>query len=387
MLRSRKTDAALHKRLLDHLTTAVVLLDEELLIRYLNPAAEMLLSLSAKRALGQSLPACFSESPEAAAALKRCVDDGHPFTRREARLQLTPEHEVTVDYSVAQLSDKGRDPMLLMEMQQLDRMLRISREDALIHAYQATRALVRGVAHEIKNPLGGIRGAAQLLERALPDPELSEYTRVIIDETDRLRNLADRMLGPRRLPNFSSINIHECLEHVRQLAIAEQPGQVRFERDYDPSLPEVAADRDQIIQVLLNLVRNAVQALTESPTEHPRIILRTRVLRQFTIGAQRHRLVARIDIEDNGPGISEELRETLFYPMVSGRAAGSGLGLSIAQSIISQHQGLLECESVSGKTLFTLLLPLEQIDASELATAHTSDEFQLGRSPSEDMQT
>ena len=356
-----KNEPMLYRRLLEHMSTAVILLDDGLRVRYLNPAAEMILATSATRAIGAPLPGAFYDDPETLGALERCINDGHPFTRREAQLLLAPGHEITADYTVAQIYEPGRAPALLMELQPLDRMLRISREDGLIHAYQATRALVRGVAHELKNPLGGIRGAAQLLERALPDPELTEYTRVIIDEADRLRTLADRMLGPRRLPNFALLNVHECLEHVRQLVLAERPDRVSIERDYDPSLPEVPADRDQLIQVLLNLVRNAMQALIENDTPEPRILLRTRVLRQFTIGAQRHRLVARIDVEDNGPGMSEELRETLFYPMVSGRANGSGLGLSIAQSIISQHQGLIECESAAGKTVFTLLLPMEQL--------------------------
>ncbi|AJD46737.1 signal transduction histidine kinase, nitrogen specific, NtrB [Isoalcanivorax pacificus W11-5] len=365
MAKPTPLDHQLHKRLLDHLSTAVLLLDQDLRLRYLNPAAEMLLSTSAQRAVGQPLPECFFDDPDAQAALIRCIEEGHPFTRREARLQFAPGQELTVDYSVAQLAEPGRSPSLLMELQPLDRLLRIAREEALVHAHQATRALVRGVAHEIKNPLGGIRGAAQLLERALPAPDLAEYTRVIIDEADRLRALADRMLGPRRLPNFRSLNIHECLEHVRQLILAEHPEGVRVQRDYDISLPEIPADRDQLIQVILNLARNAVQALTEANMPDATVIFRTRVQRQFTIGAQRHRLIARIDIQDNGPGIPEELRETLFYPMVSGRANGSGLGLSIAQSIISQHQGMIECESTAGRTVFSLLLPMEHITGTE----------------------
>lgn len=354
------TDDSLHKRLLDHLGTAVLLLDHVLIPRYLNPAAEVLLAASAQRVLGQPLPEGFFSDPEARAALARCAEEGHSFTRREARLEIMPGHSVTVDYSVTQLAEAGRAPALLLELQPLDRMLRIAREEAFTHAHQATRALVRGVAHEIKNPLGGIRGAAQLLERALPAAELTEYTRVIIDEADRLRALADRLLGPRRAPQFRLLNVHECLEYVRQLILAEHPHSVRLRRDYDTSLPELPADRDQLIQVILNLARNAVQALTEASVPAPEVIFRTRILRQFTIGAQRHRLVLRIDIEDNGPGIPEPLRETLFYPMVSGRAQGTGLGLSIAQAIVSQHQGMMVCDSREGRTVFSLLLPFEQ---------------------------
>jgi len=355
----------LHKRLLDHLRTAVVMLDHNLQVRYLNPAAEMLLATSVSRAMGQPLPDYFFDDEEARDALRQCIQDEHPFTRREARLAVAPGYEITVDYSVSPINEPGQTLSLLMEMQPLDRLLRITREEALIHAHQATRALVRGVAHEIKNPLGGIRGAAQLLERALPDPDLTEYTKVIIDEADRLRTVADRMLGPRKPPEFKAVNIHECLEHVRQLLLAEHPRGVSIWRDYDISLPDVIADRDQMIQVLLNIIRNATQALLESHTEDARIIMRTRVLRQFTIGSLRHRLVLRVDIIDNGPGIAPDVQETLFYPMVSGRASGTGLGLSIAQSIISQHQGLIECESTPGKTVFSILLPMEQPEVTE----------------------
>ncbi|MCH8542552.1 MAG: nitrogen regulation protein NR(II) [Alcanivorax sp.] len=376
MAKTRYPESSVHKRLLDHLTTAVMMVDADLRIRYLNPAAEILLFASAQRSVGQRLPECFFDDEDSSAALYRCIEEGHPFTRREAKLAIAPGQEIVADYSVVQLSDPGQPTSLLVELQPLDRMLRIGREEALVHAHQATRALVRGVAHELKNPLGGIRGAAQLLERALPDADLAEYTRVIIDEADRLRSLADRMLGPRRLPYFRSLNIHECLEHVRQLVLAEHPEGVTVRRDYDTSLPEIPADRDQMVQVVLNLVRNAVQALTEARIEDARVILRTRVLRQYTIGTVRHRMVLKVDIEDNGPGIAEELRETLFYPMVSGRANGSGLGLSIAQSIINQHSGLIECESVAGKTVFSLLLPMEsQVEMDEagprvLASGH-----------------
>ncbi len=352
-------DTGLHKPVLDHLNTAVILLDTELVVRYMNPAAEMLLALSASRANGQPMPACLRHSGDAEAALRRSISDSHPFTCREARLLITPGHEVVVDYTVTPLILPGQGMTLLLEMQQLDRMLRISREDGLIRAHQVTQALVRGLAHEIKNPLGGIRGAAQLLEKELPGSDVTEYTRVIIQEADRLCELADRMLGARQLPSFTPVNIHECLERVLQLVGAEQIGLIKLERDYDPSLPELSGDRDQLIQVMLNLVRNATQSLTESVVTAPCITVRTRVLRQFTIGVRRYRLVARVDIEDNGPGISEELLGTLFYPMVSGRASGTGLGLPIAQSIIGQHHGLLECDSQPGHTVFTVLLPIE----------------------------
>lgn len=352
------------KRLLDNLSTAVILADAALIVRYLNPAAEALLAASRLRAVGAPLTDILVEIGEEdlAATLRGTLATSHPFTKREAHLRVGLQ-EIIADYTVAPLITPGQPPALLIEMQQIDRLLRISREEALLAKHQATRALIRGVAHEIKNPLGGIRGAAQLLAKTLNDSDLADYTNIIVEETDRLRNLADRMLGPRKLPEMQRVNIHECLERVRSLMLVEAEGRVQIRRDYDPSLPELTADPDQLIQAILNITGNALQALLENPDqEEPRIILRTRPLRQFTIGAVRHRLVMRIDIVDNGPGIPETLLETIFYPMVSGRANGTGLGLSIAQDIVHQYQGLIECESRRGETTFSILLPLEQIN-------------------------
>lgn len=351
-----------HKRILDHLSTAVLMADDSLKIVYLNPAAEMLLACSRARAIGQLLKDIFIDvsGDEAVEAVRQTLRTAHPFTKREAHLRVGV-HEVVVDYTVAALLSPGQPPGILIEMQQIDRLLRISREEAILATHQATKQLVRGVAHEIKNPLGGIRGAAQLLGRAVPDGHLTEYTSIIIEEADRLRNLADRMLGPRKLPDLQSVNIHECLERVRSLVLVEAEGEVGIVRDYDLSLPEFTADPGQLIQAFLNITGNALQALRENPRqqERPSITLRTRAQRQFTIGAVRHRIVMRIDIQDNGPGIPPGLMDTIFYPMVSGRANGSGLGLSIAQDIIHQYHGLIECESRPGKTVFSIYLPLE----------------------------
>jgi two-component system nitrogen regulation sensor histidine kinase GlnL len=246
----------------------------------------------------------------------------------------------------------------LLEIQPLDRLLRINRDDHHASVQETTRKLVRGLAHEIKNPLGGIRGAAQLLQRELATERQRDYTRIIIEEADRLRNLVDRMLGPSQVPRLVPVNIHQALERVVLLLEAEAPGRISFVRDYDPSLPEVEADLEQLIQALLNIVRNAQQALEKTPA--PEIRLRSRIIRQFTIGTTRHRLVLRLDITDNGPGIPPDLFDRMYYPMISGRADGSGLGLSIAQSIVGQHGGLIECESKPGSTTFSIFLPLEQ---------------------------
>jgi len=354
------------KSLLDNLSTAVLLLDEHLRVIYLNPAAEHLLAASRSQLLGSQIRQLLIDpDSHTDSDMLSALAELHPFTRREAHLHVANSLQpATVDYTVTPLVEPNSPPSLLMEVRPLDRLMRISREDGIINAHQATRALVRGVAHEVKNPLGGIRGAAQLLARELPDESLREYTDIIIDEVDRLRALVDRMLGPRKLPNLTDINIHEVLERVRSVILVENSDNVTLERDYDPSLPELHGDKDQLIQAVLNIVRNARQAVVENPEQQdPKIIMRTRALRQFTIGHVRHRLILLVEIEDNGPGVDKELQETLFFPMVSGRAAGSGLGLSISQSIVNQHHGLIECDSQPGKTIFRLLLPLEKPEA------------------------
>lgn len=351
---------ALHRLLLDNLTTAVLLLDAELRLQYMNPAAEMLLAVSGQRNHGQFISELFTESPEALSALRQAVSQAHPFTKREATLTSLNGHSLTVDYAVTPIPAR-RETLLLLEIHPRDRLLRITKEEAQLSKQETTKLLVRGLAHEIKNPLGGIRGAAQLLSRELHEPSLRDYTDVIIEEADRLRNLVDRMLGSNKLPSLALTNIHEVLERVCSLVDLESQGSITLVRDYDPSIPDVLIDREQMIQAVLNIVRNAMQALASQNDLHlGRITLRTRTLRQFTIGHTRHRLVCKVEIIDNGPGIPPELQDTIFYPMVSGRADGTGLGLAITQNIISQHQGLIECESHPGHTVFALFLPLEQ---------------------------
>ncbi|WFM71108.1 nitrogen regulation protein NR(II) [Halomonas sp. CKK8] len=345
----------MYQRLMEHLTTAVLLLDGELRLRWMNPAAEALLAISLSRLKGLPLPSLVDGGSEIGELLAKARDEFHPFTQREARLTLVTGEVLTVDYTVSPLSADE----LLLEVEPRDRLLRISREEALQTRQETIKVLARGLAHEVKNPLGGIRGAAQLLERDLDDPGLKEFTRIIIEEVDRLRDLVDSMLGPNRMIRHEPLNIHKVLERVRSLLIVEQPG-VWIERDYDPSLPDLSGDESQLIQAVLNVARNAVEAMTEAGVASPRLTLRTRARRQFTLGAERHRLVCEVAIIDNGPGIPASLRETLFYPMVSGRAEGSGLGLSIAQSILHQHQGLIECDSEPGHTQFRLLIPLEK---------------------------
>ncbi len=343
------------RRVVENLHSVVLLLDYDLRLRYLNPAAEMLFAVSARRFAGHSLTELLGDD-ELLGALRDVIESGHPFTSRELPLDLLTGRRVTVDLTAIPLSDPDRERELLVEMSQVDRQLRITREESLMAQGQASRALVRGLAHEIKNPLGGLRGAAQLLERELNNEELKEYTQIIISEADRLQGLMNRMLGPNALPRRECINIHEILERVRSVVSIEAPAGVRLRRDYDPSIPELEADADQLIQALLNLVRNAVQAVGDEGD----IVLRSRILRQYTLGQTLHKLVVRIDVVDDGPGIDPGMKESIFLPMVTGRPEGTGLGLPIAQSLINMNNGLIECESEPGKTVFSILMPLSE---------------------------
>ncbi len=350
-----------HHHILDNLTTAVLMLDSDLRINYLNPAAEALLAISGPRVLGNAVEELFSEAEGSSVKLREAIAASTSYTKRETLIRLNNGDTITVDYVVTPVIDSDRISGVIVELQPLDRLLRISREEGMLSSHQNTQALLRGLAHEVKNPLGGLRGAAQLLARELPDPALEEYTNIIIEEADRLRTLVDTMLGPNRAPDFSELNIHEVVERVRYLGEAECQGRIKFCRDYDPSIPNLQGDSEQLIQATLNIVRNALQALAGNPAEtSPRITIRTRTRRQVTLGARRHRLVCAVSIIDNGPGVADDMLEAIFFPMVSGRPNGSGLGLSIAQSIINRHHGLIEFTSEPGHTEFTLLIPMEQ---------------------------
>jgi two-component system nitrogen regulation sensor histidine kinase GlnL len=251
-------------------------------------------------------------------------------------------------------ADGADDARLVLEFRELQQQLKIAREAKMLEQQEANRELIRNLAHEIKNPLGGIRGSAQLLERELSDPELREFTQVIVKETDRLQSLMNRLLTPNRLPRIEPLNIHEVTERVRTLLLAEYPNGLALRRDYDTSLPDIVGDKEQLMQAILNVARNAAQATSG----HGEIHLITRIARQVTIARNRYRLALAISIEDDGPGVSPDLAERIFYPLVSGRDGGTGLGLSLAQSFVSQHHGLIEFESVPGRTRFTILLPV-----------------------------
>ncbi|WAU74943.1 nitrogen regulation protein NR(II) [Acinetobacter sp. TR11] len=355
-----------YRLLVDNLTTAILLVDSNLNIFYLNSACEALFDVSLLRASGQpvlNLLHAHDDAFNTHEALLNTLESGQHYTRREAVINVNfkPIH---VDYTVSQLNaGKSYHPLLLIELNPIDRMLKISKEENLVQQHQVARQLVRGVAHEIKNPLAGIRGATQLLARSLNDESYREFTDIIISEVDRLTNLADTMLGSRQLPSYELVNVHEPLERVRSLIVNQTKKKIKITRDYDLSLPDVMADRDQLIQVMLNISVNAVQAMTENKDffvdSEPELILRTRIQRLVTINGVLNRSSIRIDIEDNGPGVPESILESVFYPLVTGRAKGTGLGLSIAQNIMHQHNGMIECQSVPGKTIFSLYLPWE----------------------------
>lgn len=339
---------------LDDLSTAVMVTDTQLNLLGINSASEMLLGLSRERVvgspLGQSLHLDRSLRNQLQAVLQR--RQAITLRARHFRPQRAPEFIADLCISPLQHEEAGN---LLLEVNAIDRHRRITREEQLRQQQTISRAVTRGLAHEIKNPLGGLRGAAQLLASELVDPALHDYTRIIIREADRLHALVDRMLGPNNLPQRVPINLHEVVEHVRGLVSVQLPLGLRIRVDYDPSIPLVHADRDMLVQALLNLVQNAIQALGDAGE----ICLSTRIQRQYTIAGRRHRLVARIRVRDNGPGIAEDIRERIFFPMVTGRAKGSGLGLPIAQSLLQLHNGVIECQSRPGRTDFDVLLPLE----------------------------
>jgi two-component system nitrogen regulation sensor histidine kinase GlnL len=345
------------EEVLDALNAGVLLLDEDLRVLEANSAAQDLLGVSVNQARGRRLDELLGAPPELWAVLKRALDDAEACAQREVILQpLVGNGGARVaDVSVTPFDAQRPARRLVVEVSDATQRQRISRETALLAQLGGSRLMLRQLAHEIKNPLGGLRGAAQLLERQLKGESMREYTEVIIGEADRLAALVDSMLGPGRPPQREALNVHELCEHVYHLMRSEAPAAVLIERDYDPSLPGAALDRHQIIQAMLNLGRNAMQAVGA----RGRIVLRTRALTNQSIGSVRHRLVASIQFDDDGPGVPPEIRETLFYPLVTGRADGTGLGLAVAQDLVIRHGGLIEFESRPGRTQFTILLPIE----------------------------
>jgi two-component system nitrogen regulation sensor histidine kinase GlnL len=343
---------------LDLLATAVVVVNAGLMVRYMNPSAENLFETSSRNVAGLPLTGLFTQTAVLEAAIDYARANNCSYTEHDLELGLSDGPRLHLSCTVTPVEGDAGDGMLL-EFRHIEQQLRIAREERMLDQSQANRELIRNLAHEIKNPLGGIRGAAQLLDRELERPNLHEYTQVIMKEADRLQLLMDRLLTPHRLPQPARLNVHEVLERVRSLILAEYPHDIAIRRDYDVSLPLLTGDREQLIQAVLNVVRNAAQALRGAGTRGE-IRLRTRVARQVTLARRRYRHALAVEITDNGPGIPQELQGRVFHPLVSGRAGGSGLGLTLAQNFVNQHHGMISFESAPGNTVFEILLPIDE---------------------------
>jgi two-component system nitrogen regulation sensor histidine kinase GlnL len=343
---------------LDLLGTAIVLVDQEKIVHYTNPSAENLFEASSKSFVGNSIPEIFQDDV-LDAAIDYARTNHCSYTENDLRIGAfgRPKLQLSCTANPVELDGwvEGWSGFLL-EFRPIEQQMKIAREERLLDQSQANRELIRNLAHEIKNPLGGIRGAAQLLEHELDRPNLHEYTQVIMIEADRLQLLMDRLLTPHRLPQPAPLNIHEVLERVRSVILAEYPQGISVVRDYDTSLPQLTGDKEQLIQAVLNVVRNAAQAMHGKG----QITLRTRIARQATLARRRYKQAVQVQISDNGPGIPEEIRDKVFYPLVSGREGGSGLGLTLVQNFVTQHQGTITFDTQPGGTTFTLLLPIQQ---------------------------
>jgi two-component system nitrogen regulation sensor histidine kinase GlnL len=346
--------------ILDALYTGLLVLDARMRLVYANVGAQDLLALSLRQAQGHPVGELFADAQALIELLQRSLGNleicaGHEFTLTPISLLQAARPPALVDITITPIESPSGERQLLLELVDARARQRITREAELLTRADGSRLMVRQLAHEIRNPLAGLRGAAQLLERELHKEELREYTTVIISEADRLRDLVDTMLGPTGPPRKQPLNVHEICEHVYQLLRSEAPSGLSIDRDYDPSVPEGRFDRNELIQALLNIARNALQALAGSG----RLVLRTRALSHLNIGPVRHRLVACVQIEDDGPGVPPDLHQTLFFPLVSARAGGTGLGLSVAQEMVARHGGIIQFESRVGQTVFSILLPLE----------------------------
>jgi len=343
---------------LDLLATPVAVLDGQGMVRFVNAALEDAMGLSRRSLFGVFLPDYFADPQPMITALVGAQSNEFAALRYEAQLRRILHNDTLPVHVILALSDQVDE--VIVELLPVEQQTRQEREERLLEQAQANKELIRNLAHEIKNPLGGIRGSAQLLEMELDSKELSEYTQVIIREADRLQTLVDRLLAPHRRPHVvSDVNIHEVCERVRTLILAEFPKGLKVLRDYDISIPEFRGDREQLIQAVLNISHNAAQALQERILEgNAQITLKSRILRQVTFGKQRYRLALELHVIDNGPGVPDSIKDRIFFPLISGREGGSGLGLTLAQTFVQQHHGMIECDSVPGRTDFKILIPL-----------------------------
>jgi two-component system, NtrC family, nitrogen regulation sensor histidine kinase GlnL len=347
----------------DHLATMVAVIRTDGDCVFANASFESVLGLSRRSVLGGSVFDWFVDAQKLRSTVAAVASNQFATSRLEAQLRKPgtsvgePQLPVHVHVIVNQMDDPD---VVVVELVEVEQQSRQDREERALGQVQANKELIRNLAHEIKNPLGGIRGSAQLLEMELGSKPLTEYTQVIIKEADRLQSLVDRLLAPHRLPHVvGDVNIHEVCERVRTLVLAEYPRGLRIQRDYDTSIPEFRGDREQLIQAVLNITQNAAQALGERMVAgDASITLRTRIARQVTLGKLRYRLALELHVQDNGPGVPESIRDRIFYPLVTGREGGSGLGLTLAQTFVQQHLGTVECESEPGKTSFKIVIPL-----------------------------
>jgi two-component system nitrogen regulation sensor histidine kinase GlnL len=342
----------------DLLATPVAVINGRGLVLFVNAALEDTIGLSRRTLQGLHLADYFVDKKPLEIALEGARSNEFAALRYEASLQRANQEDVLPVHVIVAQTDQVDE--VIVELLPIEQQTRQDREERLIDQAQANKELIRNLAHEIKNPLGGIRGAAQLLEMELDSKDLKEYTQVIIHEADRLQTLVDRLLAPHRRPHVvGDVNMHEVCERVRSLILAEFPKGLKVVRDYDISIPEFRGDREQLIQAVLNIAHNAAQALTERRAEGgAEIVLRTRIARQVTFGKQRYRLALELHVIDNGPGVPDSIKDRIFFPLISGREGGSGLGLTLAQTFVQQHHGLIECESMPGRTDFKILIPL-----------------------------
>jgi two-component system nitrogen regulation sensor histidine kinase GlnL len=343
---------------LDLLATGVLVIGPDDCVAYANQAAEVLLDASRRHLIGHPAQRLFSDGHQLERLWQSAAAGDLAQLPHVVELRRPLREPVVVQVMASELDDDGRQ--LLLEMTEIEQQLRVSREDRQVGLSEANRQLLRNLAHEIRNPLGGIRGAAQLLERELPLGEQREYTRVIIAEADRLQSLVDRLLAPHRAPRVvAEYSVHELCERVRAVILAEFPRGLEIQRDYDASMPSGRGDKEQLIQALLNIVRNAAQALAGRIAEgDAQIVLRTRVARHVTIARRHVRLAAELTVIDNGPGVADEIKDRIFFPLVTGRADGTGLGLTLAQAFVLANDGTIEFDSRPGRTAFRILLPL-----------------------------
>ena len=338
---------------LDSLATSVLLVDADEHLSFMNAAAEQLFGLARRLATGESIWRVFERDRTLELMLAQAREVAYGDTRTD--LMLRPLGGEPIDVLVTVTVPEAFDGLIMIECQQTDVRARAAREERLRALAEENSDLLRNLAHEVKNPLGGIRGAAQLIALEAESESQREGAEVIVREADRLQALVDRLLAPHRHAlQLGSVNLHEVCERVRTLILSEFSSGLEIVRDYDTSLPECEGDKEQLIQAVLNLVRNAAQALHGKG----RIDLVTRVARQVTIPPKRHKLALELHVIDNGPGIPAAMQERIFLPLVTGRDDGTGLGLTLAQTIIARHGGMIDCQSEPGFTDFRILLPL-----------------------------